>query len=62
MPATTIRCPECGGEMNLHAVKPSEPASREEAARADPVLGLVLDEMHSCPQCGASATRPLVSS
>jgi hypothetical protein len=48
--------------MNLHAVKPSEPASREEAARADPVLGLVLDEMHSCPQCGASATRPLVSS
>ena len=52
-------CPDCGVEMNQHALKIDygvEPSA--EGAAVDPELGGVLLEAHSCPQCGQTATRP----
>lgn len=51
-------CPKCGGEMNHHADKLLHPATPEEARKADPALGGVIEEMHYCPACGAVASRP----
>jgi ribosomal protein S27AE len=50
-------CPKCGDEMNHHADKLVYPAGLEEATRANPALGGVIEEMHHCPGCGASASR-----
>ena len=50
-------CPECGVEMNHHAEKLAEPVNAEEARRADPVLGGIIEEVHTCPDCGHSASR-----
>lgn len=50
-------CPDCGVEMNQHAMKidyTAEPHARE---AVDPELGGVLMEAHTCPQCGQTATR-----
>jgi hypothetical protein len=43
--------------MNQHAEKLVDPLNPQEAALADPALGGVLDEFHTCPKCGASASR-----
>jgi ribosomal protein S27AE len=53
MAATRMTCSECGMEMNHHADKLdwSEPES------ADPELAGVIQEAHTCPGCGKSATR-----
>jgi ribosomal protein S27AE len=50
-------CPKCGAEMNHHADKLVYPASAQEAEKMDAVLGGVIDEAHSCPACGAVASR-----
>ena len=50
-------CPKCGGEMNHHANKLVYPTSAQEAEKMDLVLGGVIDETHSCPACGAVASR-----
>jgi ribosomal protein S27AE len=50
-------CPNCGSEMNLHAEKLVEPRTEKEAQEADPELGALVEEFHSCPQCGMSAAR-----
>jgi hypothetical protein len=49
-------CPRCGIAMNHHAEKLIEPRTDAEAARIDPVLGGLVEEMHAC-RCGASASR-----
>jgi len=51
-------CSRCGAEMNHHADKLVEPASREEAERADPALGGAVQEMFACPSCGYVDARP----
>ena len=43
-PEPPMRCTECGDEMNHHAEKLVQPAD--------------VEELHSCPTCGASASRP----
>jgi predicted RNA-binding Zn-ribbon protein involved in translation (DUF1610 family) len=53
-----MNCPECGAEMNPHAEKPVEPLTRVEAARADWVLGGMIEEIHECPRCGRVESRP----
>ena len=58
MPKTAMRCPDCGVEMNHHADKPVDPVSADEAARIDPVLGALVAEAHTCPECGKAYTRP----
>ena len=59
MPEKTRKmvCPECGVEMNQHAEKLVDPRNAQEAARVDPALGGLIDEMHSCPKCGKVETR-----
>ena len=50
-------CPHCGIPMNMHAEKieyfdsPDEPGYDQD-------LGGVVEEIHGCPQCGATRTRP----
>ena len=51
-------CKECDVEMNPHAEKLMDPRTPEEARRVDPALGGILEEFHTCPACGCSASRP----
>jgi len=53
-----MRCPRCGGVMNHHGEKLIEPRDAAEARRMDPSLGGLIEEMHTCPACGANASRP----
>jgi hypothetical protein len=50
-------CPDCGVEMNRHAEKVDYTAEPSEADPPDPDLGGVLEEFHTCPQCGRTRTR-----
>ena len=52
-----MKCPECGLEMNHHAEKLTEPVNAEEARLADPALGGIIEEVHTCPECGHAASR-----
>jgi predicted RNA-binding Zn-ribbon protein involved in translation (DUF1610 family) len=45
-------CPECGTEMNHHAVKVDYAAEVDDPAEVDPIFGGVLKEAHTCPECG----------
>ncbi len=49
-------CNKCNQEMNQHAEKLVDPTSPEEAARIDPALGGIVEEVHACPQCGHSGS------
>ena len=49
-------CPKCGATMNRHADKVMQGPSGQ-GLQADPALGGVLLEIHSCPACGANASR-----
>jgi ribosomal protein S27AE len=51
-------CPECAVEMNHHAEKIDYTAALEEPAAIDPAFGGVLQEVHTCPKCGQTMTRP----
>jgi NAD(P)H-dependent FMN reductase/ribosomal protein S27AE len=51
-------CPRCGEAMNQHASKLVSPTSSLEASQADPELGGWILEAHTCPACGAGASRP----
>jgi ribosomal protein S27AE len=46
------RCPDCGNEMNYHALRLLEPRTREDAKHVDPELGAVREEVHCCATCG----------
>ena len=51
-------CKACGTTMVHHADKPSYPESAEEAKRMDPRLGVLIVEIHGCPNCGRCDSRP----
>ena len=51
-------CPDCGVEMNRHAVKVDYTAERAEADPPDPDFGGALEEFHACPECGHTRSRP----
>jgi len=55
--ANKMVCPACRVEMNHHAEKLDFTAILREPAAADPDLGGVLEEAHTCPGCGKTATR-----
>ena len=55
---TKMICADCGAEMNQHAEKLLEPTTPEEARRMDPDLGALVEELHTCPNCGKGAARP----
>ena len=50
-------CTICGAEMNYHADKVFYPESPEALKMMDAALGGVINEFHSCPGCGAGASR-----
>ena len=52
---TRMRCPKCGAEMNHHADKVDYSAGLDRTAASgsdDLGLGGVLQEVHTCPNCG----------
>ncbi len=55
--AKKMSCPRCGAEMNHHGDKLvyTAIASGDRDVHSD--LGGRLEEFHSCPRCGASASR-----
>jgi rRNA maturation endonuclease Nob1 len=48
-------CPDCGAEMNHHAIKIDY--SVDEPAAIDPAFAVVVQEAHTCPECGRTALR-----
>lgn len=50
-------CEECGVEMNRHAEKIDYSSSPDESGAFDADFGGVLEEFHSCPQCGNTEKR-----
>ena len=54
---TAMICPTCGIEMNHHAEKLVLPSGPHEAPSVDPVLGGMIEELHTCPGCGSGAAR-----
>ena len=53
--ANKMICPDCGSEMNHHATKVEYGV--EETALVDPAFGGVLNEAHTCPECGRTELR-----
>ena len=58
MESKKMICPDCGVEMNHHAMKIDYTASMTDESAIDPDLGGVLQEVHSCPECGKTHMRP----
>jgi len=50
-----MKCPKCGAEMNHHADKLTYSVAGEQGF--NPAFGGTIEEMHACPNCGASASR-----
>ncbi len=48
--------------MNHHAEKIVLPIDLREAARVDPTFGGLVEEFHTCPNCGNSETREATDS
>ena len=48
-------CPDCGAEMNHHAVKIDYGV--DDPAFVDSVFGGALKEAHTCPECGRTELR-----
>ena len=48
-------CPHCGAEMNHHATKIDYGV--DDSVAIDPVFGGVVEEVHTCPECGRVAMR-----
>ena len=50
-------CPNCQVEMNFHAVKVDYTGVGNKTGSVDRMFGGILEEFHSCPKCGTTATR-----
>ena len=50
-------CPTCGVEMNLHAEKVDYNFAPADGEGFDPDLGGVVEEFHTCPECGQTQAR-----
>ena len=48
-------CPKCGAEMNHHAMKIDY--SVDDSALIDPAFEGVVEEVHTCPNCGHISLR-----
>ena len=55
--ASRMTCPSCGVEMNHHAEKLVHPTGSADEACMNPVLGGIVEEVHTCPACGTGASR-----
>jgi predicted RNA-binding Zn-ribbon protein involved in translation (DUF1610 family) len=54
-------CPDCGVEMNYHAEKIDHLAAVGSPEAIDPDFDAAVSEIHSCPECGSSASRRSMS-
>lgn len=52
-----MMCPECGVTMNHHADKVKHGPAGEEPLVGDTTSGEVVEEHHTCPECGISQCR-----
>ena len=52
---TKMICPDCGAEMNHHAMKIDY--GIDDLDIIDPVFGGVLKEAHCCPECGRTELK-----
>jgi ribosomal protein S27AE len=50
-------CPDCGVEMNHHAMKIDYTAALDAPEAIDADFGGVLEEAHTCPRCGQTQLR-----
>lgn len=50
-------CPECGVAMNHHADKPDSSVAPDQAEGFDAMWGGVMEEAHTCPECGRVGVR-----
>jgi predicted RNA-binding Zn-ribbon protein involved in translation (DUF1610 family) len=50
-----LKCPDCGAEMNHHAMKVDY--GIDDPQIIDPVFGGVLKEAHCCPECGRTELK-----
>jgi ribosomal protein S27AE len=50
-------CPDCGVEMNHHANKLDYTSALDEPEAIDESMGGIVQEAHTCPQCGQTALR-----
>jgi ribosomal protein S27AE len=50
-------CPRCRVEMNHHCNKLVYTTDPQNAGQADPSLGGIIEEFHTCPKCGDGASR-----
>jgi ribosomal protein S27AE len=55
--ANPMTCPICGTTMNHHAEKLVDPRDEEDAEAMDPRLGGLIEEVHTCPECGRETSR-----
>lgn len=53
-------CPDCGVEMNHHADKIDYTAALNEPEAVDPDLGGIIEEAHTCPECGNMMARQAI--
>lgn len=53
-----MTCAECGARMNFHAEKVDYAAALDAVDAAPPELGGLVEQIHACPECGATAARP----
>ena len=56
--ATKMTCADCGTEMNLHAEKIDYGTEPADGLPFDPDLGGLVEEFHTCPDCGRTDARP----
>jgi predicted RNA-binding Zn-ribbon protein involved in translation (DUF1610 family) len=50
-----MTCPDCGAEMNQHAVRIDY--GTDDPRLFDAVFGGALKEAHTCPECGRTEMR-----
>jgi ribosomal protein S27AE len=50
-------CPRCGAAMNHHADKVLYFNEGDETRPNDSAMADFIEEIHACPNCGASASR-----
>ncbi len=50
-------CPDCGVPMNHHADKVRKETHPDDVSAFDSGLGGVIEEFHTCPQCGKTQSR-----
>lgn len=53
--AKKMNCPDCGAEMNHHAMKIDYGV--DDPKFIDAVFGGALKEAHTCPECGRTELR-----